>query len=369
MSAPEEGLRLVFLDIDGVICCNRVGELEASKLAQLQRICRETGAKVVLSTDWRRQAALKRQVIQALARLDMECVGATPQRATMFQPVRPQEITEWLRCTSHSVSTWVAIDDRDLVHELGGAALHGHFVKTNPNTGLTARLADRCISILAPLAVGSRPSPSRHGRVAGGFAAPLRRHDEESASVPPAPRGVRAGAPSLWRGGADDARPLSAPGARAGAGAIDDRLRVGIDGAPPQSPGGSYAPPLRPEVACRAPTLQLPSEYSGIGGSAASAQQATPPRRSPGYAAPRGAARSRPAPDAAALSSALAATRITPPGGGSPPSPVSQTYEPQYRRPPTAPLGRPASYGAAPRVARHPGSPSRYSSGGYPHQR
>ena len=143
MSAPEEGLRLVFLDIDGVICCNRVGELEASKLAQLQRICRETGAKVVLSTDWRRQAALKRQVIQALARLDMECVGATPQRATMFQPVRPQEITEWLRCTSHSVSTWVAIDDRDLVHELGGAALHGHFVKTNPNTGLTARLVSK----------------------------------------------------------------------------------------------------------------------------------------------------------------------------------------------------------------------------------
>ena len=72
---------LIFLDIDGVICCNRVGELEASKLAQLQRICRETGAKVVLSTDWRRQAALKRQVIQALARLDMECVGATPQRS------------------------------------------------------------------------------------------------------------------------------------------------------------------------------------------------------------------------------------------------------------------------------------------------
>ena len=199
----------------------------------------------------------------------------------MFQPVRPQEITEWLRCTSHSVSTWVAIDDRDLVHELGGAALHGHFVKTNPNTGLTARLADRCISILAPLAVGSRPSPSRHGRVAGGFAAPLRRHDEESASVPPAPRGVRAGAPSLWRGGADDARPLSAPGARAGAGAIDDRLRVGIDGAPPQSPGGSSRRRCGRGGLPRA-DAPAPSEYSGIGGSAASAQQATPPRRSPG---------------------------------------------------------------------------------------
>ena len=156
MSAPEEGLRLVFLDIDGVICCNRVGELEASKLAQLQRICRETGAKVVLSTDWRRQAALKRQVIQALARLDMECVGATPQRATMFQPVRPQEITEWLRCTSHSVSTWVAIDDRDLVSEDGGEALRGRFVHTAFASGLTRELADQAITMLLH---GPQPCP------------------------------------------------------------------------------------------------------------------------------------------------------------------------------------------------------------------
>ena len=72
------------------------GRLEELKLAQLKRIVDATSAKVVLSTDWRRQAQLKRQVQQALKRLGIECVGATPQRA-MFQPVRPQEITEWLQ--------------------------------------------------------------------------------------------------------------------------------------------------------------------------------------------------------------------------------------------------------------------------------
>eukprot|EP00965_Chrysotila_dentata_P233518 6199634-Pleurochrysis_carterae.AAC.1 len=46
---------VIFLDIDGVICCNYNGHLEEPKLAQLKRIVEETGAKVVLSTDWRRQ--------------------------------------------------------------------------------------------------------------------------------------------------------------------------------------------------------------------------------------------------------------------------------------------------------------------------
>jgi hypothetical protein len=42
--------RLIFLDVDGVICCNSSGQLEPAKLAELQRIVRLTGAKLVLST-------------------------------------------------------------------------------------------------------------------------------------------------------------------------------------------------------------------------------------------------------------------------------------------------------------------------------
>mmetsp|Transcript_11833 Transcript_11833/g.19932 ORF Transcript_11833/g.19932 Transcript_11833/m.19932 type:complete len:340 (+) Transcript_11833:66-1085(+) len=136
----------IFLDIDGVICCNMNGVLEEQKLTQLKRIVDATGAKVVLSTDWRRQAPLKKQLHQVLGRLGIDCIGATPMRA-MFQPVRPQEITAWLN-KSNRVSTWVAIDDRDLLREVGGAGLQGHFVKTFPTTGLTATLADRAISIL-----------------------------------------------------------------------------------------------------------------------------------------------------------------------------------------------------------------------------
>ncbi len=85
-------------------------------------------------------------MLQTLTRLGVECIGATPQRA-MYQPIRPQEITAWMSKSSR-VGAWVAIDDRDLVREIGGAALQGHFVRTHPASGLTAPLADRAIRIL-----------------------------------------------------------------------------------------------------------------------------------------------------------------------------------------------------------------------------
>ena len=108
----------------------------------LNSVCKATDAKVVLSTDWRRQAQLKRQVIGALKRLDIEVIGATPMRA-MFQPIRPQEILEWLSANGpkFDVTSWVAIDDRDLLNEHGGAGLQGHMVRTHPGTGLTKHSA------------------------------------------------------------------------------------------------------------------------------------------------------------------------------------------------------------------------------------
>ena len=75
----------------------------------------------------------------------------------MYQPIRPQEITAWMSKSSR-VGSWVAIDDRDLVREIGGAALQGHFVRTHPASGLTAPLADRAIRILQTGRGGEGPA-------------------------------------------------------------------------------------------------------------------------------------------------------------------------------------------------------------------
>ena len=63
MASTPEVRRLIFLDIDGVICCNNEGVLEQSKLELLRQVVDATGAKIVLSTDWRRIPKLKQLLI------------------------------------------------------------------------------------------------------------------------------------------------------------------------------------------------------------------------------------------------------------------------------------------------------------------
>lgn len=120
MARPAEQsgpLRVLFLDIDGVVCCNFRGELEEPKLKLVKRIVDASGAKVVLSSDWRRRHALKDRVNAALGELGVEMIGATPEYA-MLSRVRPKEIMSWMRSCDAPIAGWCAIDDRDLVLEV-----------------------------------------------------------------------------------------------------------------------------------------------------------------------------------------------------------------------------------------------------------
>ena len=162
---------LIFLDIDGVICCNYASELEESKLTQLRHVCSATGAKVVLSSDWRRQRPLKQKVQRALTRLGIGYAGCTSQRKRVEQrgnwlvelPCRPLEILDWLHRHRGGGAdcSWVAIDDRDLLSELGGSGLEGQFVQTYFTSGLTHTLAEQAITILSQ-------GPSATSRNGGG---------------------------------------------------------------------------------------------------------------------------------------------------------------------------------------------------------
>ena len=148
--------RILFLDVDGVICCNFAGKIEADKLEQVRRICHTTNSQVVLSSDWRRQPDLMHRLQMTLASVGVRCVGATPQYP-LFARVRPKEILAWLAASGQNVVQWCAVDDRDLLSEEGGMpAFDGHFVLTEFHSGLTAECANRCIDhLLAPTAATS----------------------------------------------------------------------------------------------------------------------------------------------------------------------------------------------------------------------
>ena len=150
--APEN---ILFLDLDGVICCNFHGVLEPDKLQHVKRICEATQSKVVLSTDWRRRPDLKQRAVQTLASVGVKVIGSTPEFPQGSRKVRPLEILKWMKDSQNlEVRGWCAVDDRDLVKEEGGNALHGHFVLTEWASGLTRFLADRCISKIAAADAG-----------------------------------------------------------------------------------------------------------------------------------------------------------------------------------------------------------------------
>ena len=117
------------LRADGVLCCNRNGMLEEDKLHRLQSVVHRTGARVVLSTDWRRDAMLKQRLVKVLRMHGIEVIGAT-FKGPPLQPVRPREISAWLEGyeserrlhASLPVSAWVAVDDRMLLREQGAQA-------------------------------------------------------------------------------------------------------------------------------------------------------------------------------------------------------------------------------------------------------
>ena len=146
------GTKLIFLDMDGVLCLDGNGNIEQGLLGNLAKVVKETGAKVVLSSHWRRHPEVRQGAQEELLAGGVDMIGATPQ---LDEDPRPTEILKWLwhywqENTGQAMKhlNWVAIDDRDLLDEPDGHLLRGHFVRTDVAKGLTWELAEECVAHL-----------------------------------------------------------------------------------------------------------------------------------------------------------------------------------------------------------------------------
>jgi len=135
-------MKLIFLDIDGVLVTRQLGVFDQGLLRNLKHIVDETGASIVLSSDWRRHPSARAEARRELRRAGLDFMSHTPC-LSQFVPQRPTEIMSWRR--EHPQGSrgypepWVAIDDRPLLQERHGNYLRGHFVQTHPLRGLTAK--------------------------------------------------------------------------------------------------------------------------------------------------------------------------------------------------------------------------------------
>mmetsp|Transcript_8993 Transcript_8993/g.29545 ORF Transcript_8993/g.29545 Transcript_8993/m.29545 type:complete len:290 (+) Transcript_8993:73-942(+) len=169
-------MKVIFLDIDGVVCCSTPGVIEPDKVENLKSIVKQSGAQIVLSSNWRHTKQARMEVKRVLSRhgIGEAIIGRTPQIGTPWSAARPKEITKWI--DDHNarvrageappnlgmVEHFVALDDRPLIQELGGQAMQGHFVQTNFRRGLTKALADAAVRVLNVASASSgAPGPSR----------------------------------------------------------------------------------------------------------------------------------------------------------------------------------------------------------------
>ena len=144
-------MKAIFCDIDGVLNSVRTATAfgnypwdvkeESLKMfdhiaiALIRRACKECGAKIILSSTWRRSTGYKKMA----KALDLPMIGSTP---THLDSTRGEEIAAWLR--SNTVDKYVILDDdSDMLEDQ-----MPYFVKVCPYNGLSYDNYTKILEIL-----------------------------------------------------------------------------------------------------------------------------------------------------------------------------------------------------------------------------
>jgi myo-inositol catabolism protein IolC len=156
-SKPHGDVRVLFLDIDGVL--NRVGFhpgkslglrswIEPELARRLCDVLRAIGAGVVLISAWRRDREVE-HLREELAAAGVDCsfLGVTP----VLGQERWREIEAWMREHEVELQSIVILDDG---YEMG--PLEQRFVRTSPLDGLDEDAARQVLRLFDAEQVGAR---------------------------------------------------------------------------------------------------------------------------------------------------------------------------------------------------------------------
>ena len=138
MHEPEEEMKVIFLDFDGVLNSERYFAqdrqsgiaIDPSRMALLRKIVFTTDARIVLSTSWRRHWSIipwmcnetGQEINRVFENSNLYIYDKTPERNNN----RYEEITQWLRGHSQ-VKNFVVLDDEPFEEGL----LRDHFILTS----------------------------------------------------------------------------------------------------------------------------------------------------------------------------------------------------------------------------------------------
>ena len=162
--------KVIFLDIDGVLNTkwwytqmdrntpkDKYGyAFDPRSVANLKKILDETGADIVISSSWKSLGLSELEEMWQERGLPGKLIGITPNSVSdemllnadldhmeLFS-IRGMEIKEWLSKNGKRISHYAIIDDMDnMLPEQ-----QSHFVKTDPEIGITKENANQVIAIL-----------------------------------------------------------------------------------------------------------------------------------------------------------------------------------------------------------------------------
>jgi len=140
-------MKVIFLDVDGVLnsipTIRQFGHhfIDHILVCLVERIVRETGCSIILSSSWRQDARDKKLVDEALNMQGLSVRDCTP---SIMGPTstRADEIRDWI--SRNPVEKFAVIDDDDWAD-----TKDGNFFKTDEDRGLTVEIAERVIKHLS----------------------------------------------------------------------------------------------------------------------------------------------------------------------------------------------------------------------------
>eukprot|EP00179_Madagascaria_erythrocladioides_P005177 CAMPEP_0198312166 /NCGR_PEP_ID=MMETSP1450-20131203/3641_1 /TAXON_ID=753684 ORGANISM="Madagascaria erythrocladiodes, Strain CCMP3234" /NCGR_SAMPLE_ID=MMETSP1450 /ASSEMBLY_ACC=CAM_ASM_001115 /LENGTH=305 /DNA_ID=CAMNT_0044015101 /DNA_START=13 /DNA_END=930 /DNA_ORIENTATION=- len=146
--ANSRSTKVLFLDIDGVLHSVRAYSFFQEKcMDELKQICAETNAKVVISSNWRRNEGLLSLAKKKLKGHGIEVIDHTPMKYSLRS--RPEEIAAWLDEHPY-IEVWAALDDMSMTTTKREVAVRvkDRCVQTDGVRGLTPEQTVQVIAIL-----------------------------------------------------------------------------------------------------------------------------------------------------------------------------------------------------------------------------
>ena len=141
-------MKLIFLDIDGVIATPRTGNrIDRTLMERAIEIATRTGASIVISSSWKEET-LEKTLRKLPAALREHIIGQTPNLNNVGT-LKSREIDcflNWFERQHELVENYIIIDD---VYEGFSFQKIGHLVKTDTYDGLTKENVELAIRKLS----------------------------------------------------------------------------------------------------------------------------------------------------------------------------------------------------------------------------